>query len=590
MSSPQPIDPPLRVRIPLLLKLAVMACMLAVVPLGVVGALLVDVNAETVEEMVREQNILALDDLAHTIDVELRAAEDALATAGSLFADASLDDTTRLAVLRAQIEGNTSIDHVALYDTTGARIAVIEEDVARGVELPETLAPEMREEIEHAHVATGALTTSVDRLRLLLVVRIRVGERTTGYVASAVSLAPIQTRVAALASSHFAGQSDGLFVVDQSFALIAHPSLARTLARETMHGGILANVTRDMLGPTLSESGEYSATDGTAMLGSTAGITGHPWALVAQVPQSIAYASLDRMRRLIALVVLGAILVALGFGLVMAGAISRPLATLTAFAQRLSERHFDERVNVGTRDELSVLGQALNHAARDLAESEVQIRKEVAIRTDLGRYVPEQLVDRIVRREADMRLGGDRRAITVLFADVVGFTPLAERLAPEATVAILNELFTILTEIVFKHGGTVDKFVGDCVMAFWGAPDDQPDHVRRALEAAEDMQSWLETGNERWKQRHGVTIQLAIGVHTGEAVVGNIGSEKRMEYTVIGGVVNLAARLEAIARPAQILVTDQVRAAVGDRFELVDADLHRLSGYAEPVHLWELRP
>ncbi len=585
-----PADPNVRVRVPLFAKLGAMACLLAVLPLAVVGVLLVNVNAETVEEMVREQEILALDDLSRTIDAELGRAEDALAVGGALFADPTLDDATRLAVLRSHIEGNGAIDHAALYDAEGARIVVIEEEAVRGVEVPETLPAEMREEIERAHVATGAITSTSRGLRALVAVRIRVGDRTTGYVASAVSLAPIQARVAELREAHFPGQADAIFVVDQSFRLVAHPSVERTLARDELHGGILASVTSEMLVPRFSQAGEYTAPDGTPMLGSTSGIAGHPWALVAQVPQSIAYASLGHMRLIIAGVVLAAILVALLLGLTMAGAISRPLGRLTAFARRLSERRFDERVEVGTKDELAVLGQTLNRAARDLAESEQQIRKEVAIRTDLGRYVPEQLVDRIVRREADMRLGGDRRTITVLFADVVGFTPLAERLPPEATVAILNELFTILTEIVFKHGGTVDKFVGDCVMAFWGAPGEQADHVRRALEAAEDMQAWLETGNERWKQRHGVTIQLAIGVHTGDAVVGNIGSEKRMEYTAIGSVVNMAARLEAIARPAQILVTDAVKAAAGEHFEMLDADLHRLSGWAEPVHLWELRP
>jgi len=583
-------EPSVRVRVPLFAKLGAMACLLAVVPLAVVGVMLVDVNAQTVEEMVREQQILALDDLARTIDTELRAAEDGLATAGALFADPTLDDEMRLKVIQAQIEGSSSLDHLALYDASGARIAVLEEAAIRGVEVPETLPADMRAVIEHAHVANGAITTTAEGLRMLVAVRIHVGDRTTGYVASAVSLAPIQARVAALRAAHFAGRQDALFVVDQSFHLVAHPSAERTIARDEMHGGILANVTAAMLGPTFSESGEYAAPDGTPMLGSTSGIEGRPWALVAQIPQSIAYASLGRMRMIIGVVVALAILIALVLGLAMAGAISRPIVRLTAYARRLADRHFDERVQVGTRDELAVLGQALNRAAGDLAESEVQIRKEVAIRTDLGRYVPEQLVDRIVKREADMRLGGTRRAITVLFADVVGFTPLSEKLPPEVTVTILNELFTILTEIVFKHGGTVDKFVGDCVMAFWGAPADQTDHVRRALEAAEDMQSWLETGNERWKQRYGVTIQLAIGVNTGDAVVGNVGSEKRMEYTAIGGVVNLAARLEAIARPQQILVTDAVRVACGDHFELVDADLHRLSGYAEPVRLWELRP
>jgi class 3 adenylate cyclase len=113
--------------------------------------------------------------------------------------------------------------------------------------------------------------------------------------------------------------------------------------------------------------------------------------------------------------------------------------------------------------------------------------------------------------------------------------------------------------------------------------------VRLALETAEDMQAWLEQGNERWRSKYGVTLELAIGVHTGEAVVGNIGSEKRMEYTAIGNTVNLAARLEAIARPSQILVTEAVRAAAGDAFELVDAGEHVLTGWKTPVRLWEVR-
>jgi adenylate cyclase len=581
--------PEVKVRVPLLLKLSAMACVLAIVPLGVVGALLVDVNASTVEELHRSTQILALDDLSRTIDQELERAEDDLAMAGALFADATLDDETRLAVIRNEIEGRASIDHVALYDATGARLAVLEEEGVQGVEVPETLPAELRAEIEHAHVATGAITRDGERLRALIAVRIHVGETTTGYVASAVPLVGIQARVERLRSAHFTGIEDGVFVVDQSFRLIAHPSVERALAREEMHGGILAGVTPEMLGPAFSQAGEYAAPDGTPMLGSTSGIPGRPWALVAQLPQSVAYASLERMRLLILFTVVGAIVIALLLGLGMAGAISRPIAVLTRYAGQLANRRFDERVDVRTRDELSVLGGALNRAAGDLAESEARIRHEVAVRTDLGRYVPGHLVDRIVKREADMRLGGERRAITVLFADVVGFTPLAEKLPPEQVVVILNELFSILTEIVFKHGGTVDKFVGDCVMAFWNAPTDQPDHVRRALEAAEDMQSWLESGNERWKTRFGVTIQLAIGVHTGDAIVGNIGSEKRMEYTAIGNVVNLAARLEAIARPAQILVTDAVRNAAGDGFETVDADLHRLTGWAEPVRLWELR-
>lgn len=578
-----------KVRFSLGSKLALLATFLAVVPLGGVGLALIDVNRKAIVELARGTQLLALDDLARSIDQELHEAEDALDTMGALFADTSLDDETRLTVLRNMVQGQESIDHAALYDASGAQIAVIEEEGLTGVGVPETLPASVRETVEELHVATGEVTRTASGARALVAVRIRVNGRTTGYVASAVSLEDVQARVERLAAGHFHGVPDSLFVVDQELRLVAHPDRERAASRAPAGGGILEGVNADMLGPLFSRSGEYASAGGIPMLGSTVGMRGRPWALVAQVPQEIAYASLHRMQLIVGGTTVAAILLALLLGLLTARGISAPIRKLTAYADVLAARRFDERIEVRTSDELSILADTMSHAAADLKQSEEALKREVAIRTDLGRYVPEKLVDQIVRRERDMRLGGSRRTITVLFADVVGFTRIAEQLAPEHVVAILNELFTILTEIVFRHDGTVDKFVGDCVMAMWGAPAEQDDQARRAVEAAEEMLDWLETGNERWEEKYGVRVQLAIGMHTGEAVVGNIGSERRMEYTCIGHVVNLAARLEAVARPDQILVTDAVKKAAGDGFTYVDADLHRLTGFADPVHLWEVR-
>ena len=188
-----------------------------------------------------------------------------------------------------------------------------------------------------------------------------------------------------------------------------------------------------------------------------------------------------------------------------------------------------------------------------------------------------------------MKLGGERREISVLFADVVAFTPIADSLAAEDTVALLNELFTILTEIVFRHAGTVDKFIGDSVMAIWNAPEIQRDHARRAIAAAEDMMRWLEAGNQGWRQKYGVVVELAIGINSGQAVVGNVGSETRMQYTAIGDAVNVAARLESIARPQQILVTKSTKEAAGEGYELVPLGPRQLVGRQESVNLYEVR-
>jgi class 3 adenylate cyclase len=177
----------------------------------------------------------------------------------------------------------------------------------------------------------------------------------------------------------------------------------------------------------------------------------------------------------------------------------------------------------------------------------------------------------------------------VLFADVVAFTPMTDRLGAEQVVGLLNELFTILTEIVFRHGGTIDKFIGDCVMAVWGAATPMDDHADRALAAAEDMLRFLEVGNAAWQEKYGVTIELAIGVNSGEAIVGNVGSETRMEYTAIGDTVNVAARLEAIARPQQILVTLATKNRSHGGYDFGDLGDRLMTGRAEPVHVYEVR-
>jgi class 3 adenylate cyclase len=226
--------------------------------------------------------------------------------------------------------------------------------------------------------------------------------------------------------------------------------------------------------------------------------------------------------------------------------------------------------------------------AADLDGYEKRVVEETRIRTDLGRYLSAEVVEGIIHRTIELELGGERREVTVLFADVVAFTPLTEAHPPEQVVATLNELFTILTEIVFRHGGIVDKFIGDSVMAVFGAPRAVPDSAVAAARAAEEMLAWLETGNVRWRKQLGRDLELAIGMNTGEVVAGNLGSERRMEYTVIGDVVNTAARLETLARPGQVLMTEATQRRLGEAFEVEPLGEHALPGRKKPLVIYAL--
>jgi adenylate cyclase len=190
------------------------------------------------------------------------------------------------------------------------------------------------------------------------------------------------------------------------------------------------------------------------------------------------------------------------------------------------------------------------------------VRRQAVARSNLERFFTPKLAAHIADSPEASRLGGDRRQVVVLFSDIRGFTTMSEHLAPDALAAWLSEYFTEMVECVFRHGGTLDKFIGDAIMAQWGAPLRGDDDADRAMLAALDMRTALERLNTRWTAVGRPNAKIGIGISCGEAFAGNIGSERRLEFTVIGDTVNVASRLCSVAGPGDILVSDAFRLAL----------------------------
>jgi class 3 adenylate cyclase len=227
--------------------------------------------------------------------------------------------------------------------------------------------------------------------------------------------------------------------------------------------------------------------------------------------------------------------------------------------------------------------------ADDLAAGEAEIRRRATVEAGLARYLPTEVARAVADGSGSLELGGRRVPVSILFADAAAFTSFAERAPPERVVELLNQLFTVLSEVVYRHGGMVDKFIGDCIMAVFGAHGDpEGDHVRRALAAAEDMHRFVEASATQWKRDYDYEVRLGIGLSTGEALVGNLGSEKRMEFTAVGDSVNVASRLETLARPGQTLVTADVAREAEGEFEFHSLGEHPLRGKAEPIEVLEV--
>ena len=560
-------------------RLAVIAVLLAAAPVVAIGVVLVNVNRAALRDSSEELMFAVTDDIAHAATGALDDARARLGAIAIVLGDATHAPAERLAIVRALV-ATSGFDAIGVSDEAGARIDAI---VVKGAQWrgPATLAADLRTTATREGSALGEVALVAGESRVPLVVPI-AGQTAKWFAVSEVPLAGLEDRLLGVARDRFGGRFDAVTLIDTALRYVVHADPERRL---TSAAGL----------PLLEGIDPRTLTEGILVYRDVEGTVGVirslptlPWAVVAQIPRSIVYATVDRARRFVIIAVASAAVLGILAALVLVRRAAAPIRTLVQLAQDLGKRKFDQRVAITTGDELETLGEAMHAAAVDLDAGERKLRDEVAIRTQLGRYLPRTLVDRIASRDQGAALAGGRREVTVVFADIAAFTALAEREPPDKVVALLNQLFTILTEIVFRHGGTVDKLIGDCLMAFWGAPDDQPDHAQRAVAAAVDMQRWLDVANDCWEATLGLTIHLAIGVHSGEAIVGNLGSEARMEYTCVGDTVNVAARLESLARPQQILISDATRAALAPAVRCAPLGSRHLPGRMAPVGLHEV--
>jgi adenylate cyclase len=222
------------------------------------------------------------------------------------------------------------------------------------------------------------------------------------------------------------------------------------------------------------------------------------------------------------------------------------------------------------------------------ARAHERLAREEVARANYSRFLPEYVVKQILENPDSFKLGGINQTITVLFADIRGFTRISEHAPPEKIVQLLNRYFSAMTDIIFAHGGTLDKYLGDGLMALFGAPTATPQDAANAVNAAVAMQRRIIGINQELKDEGFPEIGVGLGLHTGEATVGYIGSERRSEYTAIGDVVNTASRLESNSKGGEILISDATANAAGGRYKLKPREPINVKNRQQPVVLWEI--
>jgi len=215
-------------------------------------------------------------------------------------------------------------------------------------------------------------------------------------------------------------------------------------------------------------------------------------------------------------------------------------------------------------------------------------RKKREIRRAFNQYLHPSVIEQLVADPEKLRLGGEKRELSIFFSDLAGFSTISEQLDPEALTSLLNAYLTEMTDIILDAGGTIDKYEGDAIIAFWNAPLAQGDHARRAVLAAISCQQRLAELRPQFKERYGHELTMRIGLNTGVAVVGNMGSTRRFDYTMLGDAVNLAARLEGVNKVfgTEILFAEATRAQLADAVPVRSVATVRVVGRSEPVELF----
>ncbi len=307
-----------------------------------------------------------------------------------------------------------------------------------------------------------------------------------------------------------------------------------------------------------------------------------PWIVGAHVPVDVVNAELRRLLRagIAGLLVL---LLSLVAAVLLGRHIAKPIRHLASSASQVS------------RLELATVPDLPTSWIRELKEQARSFNAMLKGLRWFETYVPKKLVQRLIRSERDAPTASAERELTIMFTDIVGYTPLSERMTPSETEAFLNEHFALLASCIEDEGGTIDKFIGDAVMAFWGAPDAQPDHATRACRAARAITAAVEGDNARRRQNGLPAVRVRIGIHTDRVVVGNIGATGRMNYTIVGDGVNTGQRLEGLGkelddgRDVTVLVS-AATAQAADRHEihLEPAGQFQLKGKDLPLEVFRL--
>jgi len=366
-------------------------------------------------------------------------------------------------------------------------------------------------------------------------------------------------------------------IVSGNGDLIAHRD--RSLIKTKTNYASIPVVAMMMTSPNPNAQTSYKDENGERYLGAFNRIGFSDTAVISYVREDVAFAMVYKIQRIViwltGLVLSASLLVNYFFS----RSLSKPILKLTDASHQIQEGHYDVVISSVSHDEIGELTDSFKEMAHGLAERE-------NIKTAFGKFVNKQIAELVMNNE--IKLGGERKDVVVFFSDIRSFTKISEALEPEDVVEFLNQYMTRMVYCINKTKGVVDKYIGDAIMAVWGAPLSSGNDVFNAVNASLMMRNELLKFNQGRGDAKKPRIQIGCGIHCGPVLAGQIGSEDRMEYTVIGDTVNIASRIESLnkAFATDILITEETAERIKDKFRVFPMQKIMVKGKSDPLQIY----
>jgi adenylate cyclase len=301
------------------------------------------------------------------------------------------------------------------------------------------------------------------------------------------------------------------------------------------------------------------------------------WTIAIIDPLSDYFSGLIQTQREVVLLSLLILCVAAALVISFSNYISKPIIALSGEIDKITHLNLESNSRIDSRiEEICLMDNSIDEM-------------RIALRS-FGHYVPKEIAQQLMYKKHEIMLGGEKKNVTIFFSDIVGFTPIAEALPLESVTSLLSNYFDVLSKIILQHQGSIDKYIGDSIMALWGAPEEIPDHAAKGCKTALFCQRWLSDFNEEQKRQSLPEFITLMGLNTGSVIVGNFGTSERMNYTVIGDAVNTASRLQQLNKAYQtkIIIGEEVVKSIGDEFLIRPLDDLEIRGKKKRTKIYEL--